>query len=317
MDDLNRLTLHLKQRSGVAKTSSKGKEVAPLPCTSCANLQNHAIIMGIRHHALDGANENTPWTFLSAGQMLTLLWRKTHIINRLKLQSLKAAQKIGIQNWHLVAWKRLSMAIGREDIPRIWSLMAMQYCAGASVFTMLEKIDQVACHVYSLCGYQIADFQHAYLIYKLRGWAAADIAHKGLGVPSIDATKCRIMTAPLRSSSGFPTITELQANLLICYPPWFQSDQPSHEAQVIQVMSMSVDELKVQECLWWDPLSNHILGVWAGQSFGCICTWVSIYCTGWGSTYWPKGQIRPFCHRGTSKTLPQFITNKFAWYRQL
>ena len=96
MDNLNCLTLHLKQCSGIAKTSSKGKEVAPLPCTSCANLQNHVIIMGIQHHALDGANENTPWTFLSAGQMLTLLQRKTHIINRLKLQLLNATWKIGV-----------------------------------------------------------------------------------------------------------------------------------------------------------------------------------------------------------------------------
>ena len=74
------------------------------------------------------------------------------------------------------------MAIGREDIPRIRSLMATQYRAGASVFTMLKKIDQAARRVYSPRGYQIADFQRAYLIYKLGGWAAADIAHKALGV---------------------------------------------------------------------------------------------------------------------------------------
>ena len=81
-----------------SKDIIEGQGGAPLPCTSCVNLQNHAIIMGIQHRALDGANENTPWTFLSAGQMLTLLQRKTHIINRLKLQSLNAAQKIGIRN---------------------------------------------------------------------------------------------------------------------------------------------------------------------------------------------------------------------------
>ena len=89
------------------------------------------------------------------------------------------------------------MAIGHKDIPPIWSLMATQYRAGASVFTMLEKIDQAARCVYSPRGYQIADFQCAYLIYKLGGQAVADIAHKALGVPSIDATKHCIMTAPL------------------------------------------------------------------------------------------------------------------------
>ena len=185
-DNANRLILHSNQCSGVAKTSPKGKEAAPLPCTLCANLQNHAIILGIRHHALDGSHENTPWSFLSAGQMLSLLRQKTHIINRLQLQSLNAARKIGVRNQHLAAWKRLSMAIGQEDIPCIQSLMATQSRAGASVFTMLEKIDQAARCVYSPRGYQITDFQRAYLIYKLGGRAAANIAHKSLGIPSID-----------------------------------------------------------------------------------------------------------------------------------
>jgi hypothetical protein len=119
LNDLNRLVLHSKECSGVAKALLKGKEAAPLPCTSCANLQNHVVIMGIRHRALDAAHEHTPWSFLSAGQMLSLLRRKSHIINHLKLQSLNAARKIGVRNRHLAAWKRLSMAIGREDIPHI------------------------------------------------------------------------------------------------------------------------------------------------------------------------------------------------------
>jgi hypothetical protein len=138
--------------------------------------------------------------------------------------------------------------------------MAMQYCTGASIFTMLEKIDQAARRVYSPCGYQITDFQHTYLIYKLGGRAAANIAHKLLDIPSIDATKCHIMMAPLQSSSGFPTTTELKSNLSICYPSCLQSDF-SGEAQAIQGMTMAVDELKVQERLRWDLHSNHILGV--------------------------------------------------------
>ena len=76
IDNDNRLTLHSKQCSGIAKTSLKGKEAAPLPCTLCANLENHAIILGIRHRAQDGAHENTPWSFLSTGQMHSLLRRK-------------------------------------------------------------------------------------------------------------------------------------------------------------------------------------------------------------------------------------------------
>ena len=66
-------------------------------------------------------------------------------------------------------------------------------------------------------SYQIADFQHAFHIYKLGGWATANIAHKALGIPLINVTKHHIMIAPLQSSSSFPTVTELKSNLYICY----------------------------------------------------------------------------------------------------
>jgi hypothetical protein len=159
LNDLNHLILYSKECSGIAKVSLKGKEAAPLPCTSCVNLQNHTVIMGIQHPALDGAHKHTPWSFLSAGQILSLLQWKSHFLNHLKLQSLNAVHKIGIQNQHLAEWKQLSMAVGHKDIPCIQSLMATQHHAGASVFTMLKIFDQAAWCEYSPCGYQITDFQ--------------------------------------------------------------------------------------------------------------------------------------------------------------
>src|SRR5271168_526007 len=133
---------------------------------------------------------------------------------------------------------------------------------------MLKKIDQAARRAYSPRGYQIADFQRAFLIYKLGGRSAANIAHKALGTPSIDATKRHIMTAPLQSSSGFPTVAELEFNLSTCYPPHLQ-DICSDEPQRVQGMTMAVDKLKVQERLRWDPRSNHILGV-CREHGGCL-----------------------------------------------
>ena len=81
------------------------------------------------------------------------------------------------------------MAVSMADIPRIKSLMARQVRAGASVYSILEKIDKAAAREYSPQGYERADFERAFLIYKLGGRAAADIAYATLGVPSIDATK--------------------------------------------------------------------------------------------------------------------------------
>lgn len=81
--------------------------------------------MGIRHRALDRTHDNTPWQYLSAAQMYSALKKKNELVNALKLRSLNAGRKIGVRNKHLTAWKRLGMAIGQEDIPRIRSLMAI------------------------------------------------------------------------------------------------------------------------------------------------------------------------------------------------
>jgi hypothetical protein len=121
---------------------------------------------------------------------------------------------------------------------------------------IIEKIDKAAARQYSPKGYTQADFERAFLIYKLGGRSAANIAHRALGVPSIDATKRHIASAPLQPSPGFPTWQQLSANLQQCYPPEnTRSDQP------ILGMSIQLDELKVQERLRWDPRTNNILGV--------------------------------------------------------
>jgi hypothetical protein len=128
--------------------------------------------------------------------------------------------------------------------------------AGASVYSILEKVDKAAARQYSPKGYTQADFERAFLIYKLGGRSAANIAQLALGVPSIDATKRHIATAPLQPSPGFPTQLQLSANLRQCYPLTnVFPDQP------ILGMSIQFDELKVQERLRWDPHSNHILGL--------------------------------------------------------
>lgn len=46
--------------------------------------------MGIRHRALDGTHDNTPWEYLSAAQMYSALKKKNNLVNALKLRSLNA-----------------------------------------------------------------------------------------------------------------------------------------------------------------------------------------------------------------------------------
>lgn len=219
---------------------------------------------GIRFRLLDGAHEKTPWAYLTVAQLHSALERKTEEINKLKFASLNAARKIDTRNRHLQAWKRLAVAIGREDIPRIRSLMALECKNGCSVFSMIEKVDRVACKLYRPRGYEQADFQRAFLIYKLGGRAAATIAHRTLGIPSINAAKRHIVTTPIRSSAGVPTTSEISSNLNAIFPK-----KPIENNRVVEGLTIQVDEMKIQERLRWDPRSNMILGVCREHGHRC------------------------------------------------
>ncbi|KAF8153671.1 hypothetical protein BJ912DRAFT_476922, partial [Pholiota molesta] len=271
MVDSERLILYSKRCTETARVSSKGKEKTPLACHYCARLHDNDIVMGIRHRILDGTHENATWVYLTPSEMYALLQRKTNIIHHLKLRALNNAASIRIRNRQIQTWKRLVMAIGKSDIPRLRALMATQVRSGASVYSILEKVDKAACRQYSPKGYEQADFERAFLIYKLGGRSAANIAHRALGVPSIDATKRHIATAPLQPSPSFPTRQELSSNLQQCYPPDNVSrNQPKFG------MSIQFDELKVQERLRWDPRTNNILGVCREHGKVCALQFCSI-----------------------------------------
>ncbi len=98
--------------------------------------------MGIRHRSISGADPKTPWHWLSAAHMYSLLEKKTEQINSLKLTSLNTLRSIGVRNRHIDAWKRVHMAIVESNIPRLRELLMVSYRAGASVVALLKKVKQ-------------------------------------------------------------------------------------------------------------------------------------------------------------------------------
>lgn len=226
--------------------------------------------MGIRHRALSGADPKTPWHWLSAAHMYTMLEKKTEQINALKLNTLNNIRAIGVRNLHIDAWKRVHMAIMTSDIPRLRSLLLVAYRAGTSVVSLLEKVKLAAERKYSPKSYDEAQYQLGYLMYMIGGRAAADLAYTTLGIPSIDTSKRHVSTNPLVSSASFPTNTELLHNLNACYP------KPSVAVTGKKGMTIQIDEIKIQERLRWDPKSNKILGVCREHSGQCSLDFCSM-----------------------------------------
>lgn len=217
--------------------------------------------------------------------MLSLLQRKTHIINQLKLQSLSAALKIGVWNQHLAAWKQLSMAIGHEDIPCIWSLMAMQYCTGPSIFTILEKIDQAAQPTW------LPDYQLPVCLPNLQAQrsGAANIAHN------------HWVFLPLMPQSII--LWWLLFNHCQAFQPLLNSNQTfwfaTHHtySQILQVKLKQSREWQWQLMNWRCRSAFngiHIQTTFLGSVEStavvwCIHTWISIHKSSWCCAYWFKG----------------------------
>ncbi|KAF9536372.1 hypothetical protein CPC08DRAFT_771594 [Agrocybe pediades] len=195
--------------------------------------------------------------------MYASLEKKTEQLRRSRLKVLNTLRTLAVRNKHIDAWKQLSMSISQENIPRIRALLASAHRAGSSVFAIIDKVSKAARRIYQVQGYKNADYQLAFLLYKIGGQAAANIAHRALGLPSIDTAKRHVTTALLMSSPKFPTSDELQSNLKFCYPQIEASRALGDTVKpaATKGMSMQVDEIKIQERLRWDSRTNNILGI--------------------------------------------------------
>ncbi|KAI0054949.1 hypothetical protein BV25DRAFT_1816306, partial [Artomyces pyxidatus] len=231
-------------------------DAAPLPCTNCASLHNHSLIMGIRHRALDGAHEKTPWQYLSIAHTRQLLERKNQQIDGLRLRGLNAGRQLASRAHHLDGWKRLVMAISENQIPRIHSALTVARKQGIGVFGMINMVERAARHAYSPKSFQEIDYKLTFLFWKLGGRSAAAIANHTLGTPSIDAARRHVATTPLRSCPSQPMLDDALANLKITF-----AGAASHRTHSVVGMTMPIDELKVQERLRWEYHSDMILGV--------------------------------------------------------
>lgn len=228
---------------------------ARIPCVFCRNLHNHPVIMGIRHRALDGAHDNTRWTFLGIIQLVRLLDQKNQQIEGLRLRGLNTGRALTVRDRCLDGWKRFAVAIGSNNMPRLQVLINVELRNGAGIFGLLSKIEQASMSNYRPRSYEEADFQRAFLLWKLGGRSAANIAHRTLGCPSIDSARRHVRTKPLSTSPGMPTLAEISNNLAIGF-----ENQPHNSTRIVG-MTMPVDEIKIQERLRWDSRTNMILGV--------------------------------------------------------
>ncbi|KAF7798313.1 hypothetical protein EIP86_009534, partial [Pleurotus ostreatoroseus] len=213
-----------------------------LPCPSCRLLDTNTLVMGIRHRALDGTHEKTPWIYGSPVHWLALLTQKKKQIATLKMSALNSGRKLVVSAHHLDDWKRLVVGISQSRISRIQTALTVAFRSGTSVRGLLQMLDRAVQQLYHSKSYEEVDFQRSFLIWKLGGASAATIAHHSLGLPSLTTTRRHIMIKPILASSSFPNKEYLLENLHRCFAGYSGGSLSG-----VTGFSMPIDEIKIQE----------------------------------------------------------------------
>lgn len=232
-------------------------------CTFCRVLASNDVIAGIRERMKHGAPEKTNWSFLSWAHLRDGHVRKNVQIDTMRLDSLNTSRRLLSRARNLEGWKRLVHAISNSNTPRIQVTVGIALKAGSSFKGALKMVDKAARHVYRPRSYQEADYHRAFLIWKLGGAAAARIAHRALGFPSLDTTSRHVMTSHIHGSPQFPHGDELLQNLAVTF-------EGVPEPDVILGISILADEIKSEERLRWDADTNMILGLCREHSADCV-----------------------------------------------
>lgn len=242
-----------------AKSTKSGEDV----CASCSALLQHNVVQGIVDRLESDPHENIRWDYLNITNFVDLLERKNRQINSLRLSSLNLQRSLLVRARHLEGFKRLLFAVAKEDIPRLHSLVDTMLANGSGIFAILDKIDLACRQVYNPKSYTEIDYQRLFLFHKLGGVAVAELAHRTLGLPSIEATRLHVRTQPLAISTKYPTPSEMISNLAISYPTRHQDHmQLPHppDSTVIVGFQLMADEIKIESRLRWHAGTNAILG---------------------------------------------------------
>ncbi len=233
------------------------------PCRSCSGLGSNKTLAGIVDRMHNGIKENTRHAYLPFSSLGELLQRKNTQIDRLRFESLNRARSHLARGRTLDGYKRFLCAVSASDPhSRVHKVVSIARGNGMGIHAIVARLDAANTRTYSSRSYDEVDFQRSYLLWKLGGQRAADIASRSLGLPSLSATRRKFTSSPVLASAGFPTVAEMLRNLQIILPLNGDNDLP-------YAYAVEVDELKLEKRFRWEPYTNMILGVCREHGHQC------------------------------------------------
>jgi hypothetical protein len=115
--------------------------------------------------------------------------------------------------------KRFVMAVATGDIPRLQQLVRQGLKEGASISTIISKIEQALDDTYHARGYKLKDFDIALLVFRLGGRKLLYALSKYISVPSIRALRRAHACTQLMPSIGAPKLDDILFNIRSIFIP--------------------------------------------------------------------------------------------------
>jgi hypothetical protein len=195
---------------------------------------------------------------------MTIARRKTKQLDELRMSKLNDSRKLLVKMGTLDDHKQWILAIASGRLDRVASLVQAGLKNRAGIRALVQQYERAADKLYKPKGYTNEDIRRSIVLLRLGGARVAEFAHRSLSLPSLTTIRRNTVLPALIVSPSKPTVAEIEANILSCYPLFDSreastgSDLRSPERIVHQILML--DELAVKRRVRWDDSNNKFQG---------------------------------------------------------
>lgn len=242
-----------------AQNCDKVAQPASSRCWPCEALSRANTLAGIESRMATGVAASSSHQYQSFGGLLKVIERKDSQIRSLRLSSFTSTRALQRRTKTLMDYKKLVMALGQQDIPRVHSILSTAIRQNLGVNAIFERVTKAANHLLRPKGFQEHEMVLAWLFLVLGGSKVAHVASRASGGPSVSTIRQFHVCDPLVASPSKPRLDEILSNIDISFP----SSGPfafSRQSQKLQAVLM-IDEVKSEQRIRYCPKTNKLLGL--------------------------------------------------------
>lgn len=265
-----RFYLRSNQCKGAASHGTK-------QCKACQHIDlDDGWLEGIRARLQNGVPRRAPNAYKPIGVLTAQNRQLRDSFDSKRLALFSAHVRLGVKSKKIDLHKRLVMAIEDGGVRRVDAVLRVSLRNGKGLGTVIDLVHKAAAGVYAPRDETEAEQALSLLMLRLGGTRLANIAHRALGLAEASTTRNRRPTEPLRISISNPTHEELEHNIQVSLEAGLFSTSKSEELAPATASLASrgyvlmIDEIKVEETVRWDPLTNNMLGLC--REHGHLCS---------------------------------------------